>query len=322
MRLARAIAAGDDFTLTVGPGRRLDIMSVGPGLAKEWLDRLEAAEKTEGAPINRKVDWGHVQRLQEEIDAGHWQAFYALFHLTDDGILINGQQRAWAIYRSGKTVPCLVVAGAQREDINGIDLECKPRNVAQQARIMRRLPNAEKIVAGIRAISFIRGGSARGLPPTLSPSATNQLIDEWAAYVQDALEMLRRQRRGKRHIGNAMVYGTFGYFLKRPDLRDGIEDFVEQAIEYKDRKVAGPAAALDRTLQSLGKEDDPDPDARSPMQRRMCLTLAALRHHFTGTPCARLLRVNDRTGLIAWARKTVEGDAEMRAVTAEGPRGL
>src|SRR5439155_18773761 len=70
----------------------LEIMTITPELAKEWLDR---------GGTNRKVTRRRVEAMTAAIQRGEWQLTGEAIKLDDEGRVRDGQNRLQAIARAG-----------------------------------------------------------------------------------------------------------------------------------------------------------------------------------------------------------------------------
>lgn len=95
-------------------------MDVTPSLAKELLK-----DNTH----NRKMNEKHIRALAENILSDLWMFNGDTICFDCKGILIDGQHRLAAIAKSGKSVPCLIVAGLDPESLETKDTEIKPRSL-------------------------------------------------------------------------------------------------------------------------------------------------------------------------------------------------
>jgi hypothetical protein len=79
------------------------LMDVTPELATKWL---------EGNVHNREIRQGVVARYAADMKAGEWMLTHQGIAFDDEGTLIDGQHRLWAVIESGVTVRTLVTRGA------------------------------------------------------------------------------------------------------------------------------------------------------------------------------------------------------------------
>jgi hypothetical protein len=87
-------------------------MDVTPDMAVNWL---------EGNVMNRPVSQSHVEAMAEEMKAGRWITTHQGIAFDDDDTLVDGQQRLWAIFLSGRTIRMSVTRGLSAEAIELID---------------------------------------------------------------------------------------------------------------------------------------------------------------------------------------------------------
>lgn len=70
---------------------------------------------------NRAVSDGHVKWLADQMKAGKWILNGEAIILDDEGQLIDGQHRLWAVVNSGVTITTMVTRGADRKGFATID---------------------------------------------------------------------------------------------------------------------------------------------------------------------------------------------------------
>jgi hypothetical protein len=87
-------------------------MDVNPDIAVKWL---------EGNVMNRPVSQSHVEAMAEEMKAGRWITTHQGIAFDDKDTLVDGQQRLWAIFLSGRTIRMSVTRGLSAEAIELID---------------------------------------------------------------------------------------------------------------------------------------------------------------------------------------------------------
>ncbi|NIN63676.1 MAG: ParB N-terminal domain-containing protein, partial [Anaerolineae bacterium] len=98
-------------------------------ITESWAIRKLEEAKTEVQ--NRNVSDKHVDFLVREIKEGRWVENGVPIILDEDGFLVDGQHRLWAIIKSGQPVRALIVQGVDRDDaLPTIDLNRRSRNFA------------------------------------------------------------------------------------------------------------------------------------------------------------------------------------------------
>lgn len=96
-------------------GIKSQVEKITPEIAEKILTESEQNVK------NRSVNDGHVEWLSSQMKAGKWILNGESIVLDDEGCLIDGQHRLWAVMRSGVTIESLVVRGADRKGFATID---------------------------------------------------------------------------------------------------------------------------------------------------------------------------------------------------------
>jgi hypothetical protein len=70
---------------------------------------------------NRNVSDGHVKWLAEQMKTGKWVLNGEAIILDDEGQIVDGQHRLWAVIESGTTIESLVTRGVDRKGFATID---------------------------------------------------------------------------------------------------------------------------------------------------------------------------------------------------------
>lgn len=108
------------------------IVQVTPELATTWLENKNTH--------NRKVVQTNVDRIAQEINEGRWRLNHQGIAFDENGNLVDGQHRLWAIVLTGKTVPVRVFTGISREAVETIDVGERRSNLD----VIRLSGNAEQ----------------------------------------------------------------------------------------------------------------------------------------------------------------------------------
>lgn len=142
---------------------KAEIKNITPAIAEEILtrhnNRIAKGEFRQRAVSDKRVD-----QYALEMKRGHWVVNSSGIAFDENGDIVNGQHRLWAIVKSGVTVRTLWITELpvtnEVEDskltVNTIDTEdCgKPRLVSQQLQ-MDGVKSAFLIGAGLRVIAQI-----------------------------------------------------------------------------------------------------------------------------------------------------------------------
>ncbi len=107
------------------PQVKTTYMNINPDLATQWL---------EGNVRNRRIDPKHVDILAQDMEAGKWRMTHQGIAFSDQGILVDGQHRLWAILQSGCTIRMAVSFGISVDSVDAID-GMKARTVVDRMRL-------------------------------------------------------------------------------------------------------------------------------------------------------------------------------------------
>lgn len=94
------------------------------------LTPTRAAELLEHNKINRPISDTHVARLERQILQGKWRFNGDTIKISEDGNVLDGQHRLWAVMGAKKSIDTIVVSGIAREAFATIDTLRKPRSGA------------------------------------------------------------------------------------------------------------------------------------------------------------------------------------------------
>jgi len=97
-------------------------------LEKISLTPEKAAELIEQNTNNRPISDAHVKRLVSQIVQGKWQFNGDTVKIADDGQVLDGQHRCWAVIEAKRPIETVVVYGVEREAFSTIDTLRKPRS--------------------------------------------------------------------------------------------------------------------------------------------------------------------------------------------------
>ena len=256
------------------------IMAVGPETATRWL---------EGNTHNRPVRDAHVEELARDMREGRWHMTGDPVKFTDDGTLLDGQHRLWAVIVSGCTVPLAVVRGLDVAAQDYIDIGSK-RTAGDQiilgdmdvsraaAQTMAAVARGLFLYQGRRAtqpevLSFVRAHEDRLREATYYVNASKSAglrggtIYGLAFYVlsevdfEDATTFLRDVTTGQGLVQGDPAYALRQRFLRTPPRTDRSASSVKVNMAYIVK--AWNAWRQGRKLQHVRYAlDEPTPIAR------------------------------------------------------------
>lgn len=85
------------------------------------LTPARAAELLEHNKVNRPIRDSHVARLERQIVQGKWRFNGDTIKISDDGDVLDGQHRLWAVMGAKKPIETIVVEGIARDAFATID---------------------------------------------------------------------------------------------------------------------------------------------------------------------------------------------------------
>lgn len=80
-----------------------------------------AAQMLERNTMNRNISQLNVTRYANDMASGAWEQNGETIKIAEDGTILDGQHRLWAIIESGVTVTMIVVCNVRKEAVGSID---------------------------------------------------------------------------------------------------------------------------------------------------------------------------------------------------------
>lgn len=99
--------------------KRPEIITLTPDMATKLLEHNT---------LNRPLSQPHVERIAKQIVEGKWRFNGDTIKVSDDGNVLDGQHRLWAIIEAKKPVETILVRGIERDAFATIDTVRKPRS--------------------------------------------------------------------------------------------------------------------------------------------------------------------------------------------------
>jgi hypothetical protein len=178
------------------PDLQLEVMTITPELAREWLDR---------GGTNRKITRRRIEAMAAAIERGEWQLTGEAIKLDNEGRVRDGQNRLHAIIQAGIPVRSVVATGVSEDAFDVMDTG-RSRNAADVLHI-HGYPSQHALAAAARGLMFIeRYGrvfpTQRDSHLYVTPVTTLQ-------YVKDHPEIIEGVRLGDR-IYHSGIQGGIG----------------------------------------------------------------------------------------------------------------
>lgn len=205
---------------------------------------LQKIETAKAEVQNRNLSDAHVKFLAREITEGRWQENGQPIILDEDGYLIDGQHRLWAVIECQKPIRCLVVRGVHRETaLPTIDLNRRTRSFADvitmQSPIGRKIDQPKTIQAAVKwLVRYREKKFFLSLGVVSAGRLQDRLVEEpgivdslWAG---DSL-------RGLMPSTGLSVFAHYLFAQRNPEMAD---EFVEKLATGADLGVRSPILLL------------------------------------------------------------------------------
>ena len=98
---------------TTTPKIVVKLVTVSPEMALEMLEKNT---------MNRNIDQKRVDQYAQDMRCGRWQMNGTTIVFSDDGTLLDGQHRLWAVVEAKVSVPLLIVYNADKDSIVTMDI--------------------------------------------------------------------------------------------------------------------------------------------------------------------------------------------------------
>lgn len=241
-------------------------VEVTPAIAEDWLGRNSH---------NRSLRNRRVAELAGAMRRGEWMVGQPIMW-DNNGVLLDGQHRLWAVVESGCTVPMLVVEGLSPDTQLTIDLTAR-RNLNDTLRLMKH-SDATQLGA---VIGFKwRWDNHYRRQPTMKPSVIEglQVLTDHPDLV-DALKMAKPVF--KRLRTSAAVSGGLAYEFSNVD--------PDAATEFFDTLATGIGLKANSPLTALRKHFEQHLSSRGEGQvMQTALMIKAWNAWMAGEECQRL----------------------------------
>lgn len=131
------------------------VLNITPEIAEDWL---------RANTHNRPLSDAHVDYLANEMKAGRWQLTHQGIAFSRNRVLLDGQQRLWAVVLSGVTVPMMVSVNEPPEVMEVLDTG-KARTTAHILTLTANMGTITRNITGTLRAMFLRAGSTRRRSP-------------------------------------------------------------------------------------------------------------------------------------------------------------
>lgn len=176
----------------------IEKVSLSPALATLLLERN---------PVNRKISPSLVDRLVSDIEGGRWEFNGETVVVSKEGLLNDGQHRAQAVIKSGRTVPVVMVFGPSRS--SRMTLDTGASRTVPNFLYMNGYSDTNNIAAVANIIHGIRSGVSGATLTSGKKLATKTemlaLAEKYADSISNSLNFV--DRKGAAKIASKSVLG-------------------------------------------------------------------------------------------------------------------
>ena len=230
---------------------RTEIINVTPELATEWL-QFNIGNRD---PKPRKI-----AQYARDMAAGRWAMTGEAIKFAASGRLIDGQNRCYAIIKSGATIPTLVVFGLA--DDAQIVMDSGVSRGSGDALTFRRAKNANQLAAVAKlAVHWERGEIARS--SCVTPPLSNAEIDaavQMDPTLGDAVaagdKFRYRKTKGAGIRATPTAIGFSWWLIAGAADRDAASNFMEDLAQMRTDGAGDPRLAALQRLNSARENNE------------------------------------------------------------------
>jgi hypothetical protein len=217
------------------------VVDVTPDMATKWL---------EGNTHNRKLRQSHVDKYARDMKAGRWMATHQGIAFDEDGKLIDGQHRLWAVIESGCTVPMMVFNGLPRGTQLVVDDHLKRNILDSVALVMGDDTLTHRLAGVMRRVVKGMGMWPRWTKP--------EVMEEWKHYRAPILAVWGLFPGPKMRVTHAAVLAPMVRAWLTPAYRQEVEAFADVLYtgQYRLKRHAAVVIVRDQLLSGVLQNEE------------------------------------------------------------------
>lgn len=224
---------------------RTRVIEVTPGWAEKKLGELQRLVE-EGIFRNRSINKPLVNSYASDMVRGRWGLSHQGIAFDEDGRLIDGQHRLWAVVKAGIPVTMTVTTGVPVSTDGGFSMPTmdivdrgKNRSIGQQLNISHGVVGASQVAAVVRNIAYVYTNDK---DIKLSITQTLEMLN---MYQSDIESLFALTTHGKQRIGP--IFGPIAVYHKSEPAK--AKEFAAQLITKENLPKGSPALALIKWLE-------------------------------------------------------------------------
>jgi hypothetical protein len=156
-----------------------------PDMATKYLETMNG---------NRSVRQNKVDFYASQMRAGLWRETHQGIAFSDDGALVDGQHRMWAIVESGRAVKIMVTRGVKAEDVVVLDTGLA-RSYADVAHYNDW--NVDPATASFARVLVLGPGTTRAIP--------GEIMQSWYQFYREGIDFAVQVRNSTKTAGGKVL---------------------------------------------------------------------------------------------------------------------
>jgi hypothetical protein len=213
---------------------RATVEDITPEMASEWLD-----SNVHNRPLRQR----RVNDLVGIIERGEWLLNGDAIRFAEDGSLLDGQHRLWAVMESGATVPSVVIRGLPSETQETMDMGA--RRTLADALTLRGETNAARLASTVNYWWRYENGYVR-FPSQRPTIAQSMAVLEEHPTLRDATQAVSNIYRT---LGWVPSVAASCYYEFQSIDQDAAEEFFQRLRTGEDLPKGSPILAFRRYLE-------------------------------------------------------------------------
>lgn len=177
--------------------------------------------------LNRPLSDQHVHRIANQILSGKWRFNGDTIKISNDGGILDGQHRLWAVVESKVSIETIIVRGVEREAFATIDTVRKPRSGGDVLSLVGATRHRALMSAALQWLLRYQKGI---LETYQAPTNRIENSDIEMAYMENPGIVRAIERvRALRGLANPSLVGFFYYVLtnRSPELAERMVAILE-----------------------------------------------------------------------------------------------
>lgn len=217
---------------------KIEILKVTPEMAQEWL---------RDNPKNRQLSQATINKYARDIAAGLWEVNGEAIKIAQDGKLLDGQHRLYAVCKVQMPITALVVSNLPNEVFHTLDIG-RPRSAADVFHI-RGESYALDLAAVCRLMYAYTEGNGDFSKASLRKNGVpiQQVEKALAAHPDIRMSVAQTAELGNRRIITRSVAGILHYLFSLNSKKAAAE-FFDKLLEGHELSKGDPILTLRNTL--------------------------------------------------------------------------